>query len=298
MAKGKRALFEVLQKDKRFQRQPTASPVSPAPIAPAAPVMRPAAVAPPPTVVIKKIKPPGPTLKERVRKAYREARARLQPGIDHWRPRVIEHGGVIVGVLAAFTMIGIVELVRRAEHPATVQPAAVASIDELRSQSAHPSVLQIDQTTVAPTQVAVAPSAPDAPDAPDAPAAPAVAPGSDDADLSADAATARPASSVFTPTARQVNLNYVLVQSYGDQKTAQEAVDFLNNGGVSCTIERGIDHWRKDFYLVIGLQGFPRVSGTEYEAYRQKIDALSAQFAPPHSYKRFDPIAIKWDKTE
>ncbi len=99
----------------------------------------------------------------------------------------------------------------------------------------------------------------------------------DAADLSADTATARPASSVFTPNARQVNLNYLLVQSYGDDKTAQEACDFLNKNGIPCTIERGIKNWRKDFYLVVGLQGFPRASGAEYQAYRQKILTLSAQ---------------------
>jgi hypothetical protein len=142
--------------------------------------------------------------------------------------------------------------------------------------------LQID-TNPAPSQIAGVPDA---------------APSSDDAALSADAAAARPASSVFTPTNRQVNLNYLLIQSYGDQKTAQEACDFLNKGGVPCTIEQGVKNWRKDFYLVIGLQGFPRASGPEYIEYRKKIEALSAQFAPPHSYKRFDPIAIKWDKTD
>jgi hypothetical protein len=310
MARGKRALFEVIQKDKRFQRttpvqavpiqaapiQAAASQAARAPVAPApaaGPVLRaaPAAAAP---VVVKKVKaprPPGPSVKERILKAYREGRARLQPRVDRWRPHVIEHGGVVVGVLAAVTLIGIVEIVRRAAHPATARPAMIASMDEVRAQPANPSVLQIEPTSTAvPAQVAEASGSADAPAG--------AAGGTDDAYLSADAAAARPASSVFTPGNREVNLNYLLIQSYGDQKTAQEACDFLNNGGVPSTIERGVDGWRGDFYLVVGLQGFPRVSGAEYEAYRQKIDALSAEFAPPHSYKRFDPIAIKWEKTE
>src|SRR5208282_3073167 len=140
MARGKRALFEVIQKDKRFQR-PTPAPQAPVPIAPVAPIFRSVPVAPP--VVVKKVGPPGPTVKERIWKAYREARARLQPQIDWVRPYAIKHGGVIIGVLAAFTLIGIVEIVRRTAHPAVARPAMMASIDDIRAQPVHPSVLQI-----------------------------------------------------------------------------------------------------------------------------------------------------------
>jgi hypothetical protein len=284
MAKGKRALFEVLQKDKRYQRP---APPQSAPIPPPPNPFRTAPTAAPAEPVAKKIKPAGPPLKERIARAYEQARIQLQPWIARIRPYSVEHGGIAVGLLAAFTMIGIVELARRANHPFTARPAAIASIDDVRAANPNPSVLQVAPASDSAQVAAV-------PDAPSSPAAPADA---DADDLSADAAAARPASSVYTPT-RQVNLNYLLIQSYGDDKTAQEACDFLNKNGVPATIERGIKNWRKDFYLVVGLQGFPRASGPEYVAYRQKIEALSALFAPPHSYKRFDPIAIKWDKTE
>jgi hypothetical protein len=282
MAKGKRALFEVLQKDKNFQR-----PV-PAVSAPIPPPPNPFRAAPVAAAVKKvEVKPAGPPLKERVAKAYQDVRVRLQPWINWIRPYAIEHGGIAVGILAACTMIGIVELARRAAHPEGPRPTEIASIDSIRTSSANPSVLQVTPTPDN-TPVALAPDAANAPSAVNDP---------DAGDLSADTAAARPASSVYTPNARQVNLNYLLIQSYGDQKTAQEACDFLNKNGVPVTIEQGIKNWRKDFYLVVGLQGFPRASGAEYQAYRQKILDLSAQFAPPHSYKRFEPIAIKWDKT-
>ncbi len=93
-----------------------------------------------------------------------------------------------------------------------------------------------------------------------------------------------------------INLNYVLMQSYADEKLADQAYAFLNKNGVPCTIERGVKNWRKDFYLVIGLQGFVRASGPDYAAYRKRIETLSAEFAKPGSYKGFMPQAIKWDR--
>ncbi len=90
-------------------------------------------------------------------------------------------------------------------------------------------------------------------------------------------------------------MNYVLIQSYFEEKTAHEACDFLNQNGIACTIERGVKGWRHDFYQIIGLQGFAHLSGPEYAAYRRRIDDLSARFSPnSHSYKRFQPMAIKW----
>jgi hypothetical protein len=287
MAKGKRALFEVLQKDKRFQC-PDPSPPPAASAAPSPQIQkivnpfRPAQVAEPVAKKVVEVKPPGPSLKERVTKAYTEARARLQPWITRIRPYAVEHGGIVVGVLAAATMIGIVELARRANHSPTIQPVAIASIEDIRAENPNPSVLDVSNPS----------------DDAQVTQSPAPTQDLDAADISADAAAARPAAGVFTPTARQVNLNYLLIQSYGDQKTAQEARDFLIKNGVPATIEQGINGWRKDFYLVVGLQGFPRASGPEYTAYRKKILEISELFAPPHSYKRFDPIAIKWAKTD
>ena len=96
------------------------------------------------------------------------------------------------------------------------------------------------------------------------------------------------------PGRRVVNMHYVLMQSYFEQKTAEEARDFLNQNGIACTIERGVKGWRPDFYQVIGLQGFPRPAGAEYLAYRQRVEELGLQFSPKSRYKRFVPQAIKW----
>jgi hypothetical protein len=320
MAKGKRAvaLFEVIQRDKRFQRKtqpqpnnpsalagppvPPPSNAAPAPVAqmliaatiseqtpPGAESNTAAKAAVPVMALIKKQAaalsapkkeptPPGPDLKTRISSAYRSAKNRISPGVEWLKPLVIEHQHALMGVFAAVCVSGAILAARQSPRPVPMQIAAAISPAQDLTLTPHPAVLQVDPATA---------SAPDSAGGADS---------SDTAALSADQAVAQPASSVFTPAARQVNLNYVLIQSYGDEKTATEARDFLNNNGVPCTIEQGVKNWRKDFYLVIGLEGFPRASGPEYIAYRKKIDTLSTQFAPsPHSYKRFDPMAIKWD---
>jgi len=102
------------------------------------------------------------------------------------------------------------------------------------------------------------------------------------------------AANLAQPGRRVVNMHYVLMQSYFEEKTAEEARDFLNQNGIACTIERGVKGWRPDFYQVIGLQGFPRPSGPEYLAYRHRVEELGLQFSPKSRYKRFVPQAIKW----
>jgi len=278
MAKEKRsvALFEVIQKDKRFARQ---SPQRPTPAAaqPAPAATGPTPKAPPPV----SIPPPQTARPDVIARALillRVARARMQPPIQRLKPRLAQHSSVLLGVMAAITVIGALAIARRAMHPAASAPRAAIPAEQTRTQTAHPSVLDVTPATASPS------------------GAGAVVASADADTLSADTAAARPAAGVLTPT-RQINLNYVLIQSYGDEKTATEARDFLNKNGVPCTIERGVKNWRKDFYLVIGLQGFPRASGPDYLAYRSRIEALGAQFAPsPRSYKRFDPVAIKWDR--
>jgi hypothetical protein len=308
MAKGKRsvALFEVIQTDKRFQRQkpPQNNPqtlppkTSPTPQAVSPKIFTGAKIAAPPPIIVK---PAGPDWRTRWVTSYRALQARcvrqyqatIGAIFGRLQPLIAKHAGVLIGVMSALTVMGGVVIARHSLRPPTTPIASLASADDIRTQTPHPSVLDLTST---PTDFATAAAQPNQPNPTANPGVnPAANP--DAAALSDDAATAEPASSIFTPNVRQVNLNYVLVQSYGDKKTAQEACDFLNKNGVPCTIEQGVKNWRKDFYLVIGLQGFTRISGPDYATYYQKIQQLSALFAPnKHSYKRFDPQAIKWDR--
>lgn len=109
-----------------------------------------------------------------------------------------------------------------------------------------------------------------------------------------------PATLVTRDPRRSLGLNYVVVQSYPDPKLAADACEFLNKNGVPCTIERDLRGWPKTANIVVGIDGFSRLSSNEYKDYVAKIDRLGDQFAPPshgqRSYKAFQPNGYKWDK--
>jgi hypothetical protein len=98
---------------------------------------------------------------------------------------------------------------------------------------------------------------------------------------------------------RTIGLNYVVVQSYSDDKLAREAVDFLDKHGVSCTIEHHMKGWHAAS-IVVGTDGFSRLSSSEFKDYIARIEKLSDVFAPPRngqrSYKSFQPTGYKWDR--
>jgi hypothetical protein len=101
-----------------------------------------------------------------------------------------------------------------------------------------------------------------------------------------------------SPQGRVVGMNYLVIQSYPDEKSALEARDMLLKVGIGCTVERqkfrGLN---PDWYTVVGTQGFVRASGTEYEAYKNRLSELSQQFAQTkRSFKAFALLPYKWDK--
>ena len=108
-----------------------------------------------------------------------------------------------------------------------------------------------------------------------------------------------PATMVIRDSNRSIGLNYVVVQSYADEKSATEARDFLNNNGVPCTIEHNLHGWPKTAFIVIGIDGFAHISSYEYKDYTDNIKRLSLRFAPPtphsqHNYKAFEPAGYQW----
>jgi len=230
--------------------------------------------------------------------------ASVYPLWENLKKQQIWSSGALPGVLAAMMVIGGIEFVRRSHHPAAAQVGMATTLEEVQQQTPQPSVLEVasykqlaeDESDATPPAVSSSNSTPSGTTSATG------NPGStSDADLAAsDAAAAAKPPSIDSAAngKRQVNMNYVLIQSYGDEKTAEEARDYLIGAGVPCTIERGVRHWRKDLYLVIGLQGFTRARGSEYTAYKSQIEDLSAKFAPEKtSYRGFSPMAIKWDQT-
>ncbi|MGD0464377.1 MAG: hypothetical protein ABSB74_17985 [Tepidisphaeraceae bacterium] len=272
MAKGKRtvALFEVINKDKRME------PKAPAAIKPAKSFSR--AMAAQAVDLWRRRRADPETLGPPLPRGNGMLMPRLRAMWQRWTARLLAAGGTarqwmdrqlgaLIGSGAAVAVIAAMLLVR---HFST-RPAQNLSIEQqLHDGPAHPAVL------VAPGEKA----------------------GTFSPELAADVIQAKAGvvpDAVAKPGARIVNMHYVLIQSYADEKTANEARDFLNQNGIACTIERGVKGWRMDFYQVIGLQGFVHPSGAEYLAYRSRIKELGLEFSPNvRSYRHFQPQAIKW----
>jgi hypothetical protein len=213
---------------------------------------------------------------ERARAWRQRLTAAAAPWLDRLKQHLAPHAPIFAGVIAASIVIGGVTIARHLTRASNFAGSGLASLQQIRQQAPRPGVLEVAvQTHPIPPQ-------------PD---------GDGAANAEPSDALAQSADEVLPPASRQVNLNYVLVQSYGDEKTADEARDFLNKNGIPCTIERGVKNWRKDFYLVVGLQGFARISGPDYAAYRNRIESLSVQFASHSSYRGFAPQAVKWERT-
>jgi hypothetical protein len=277
MAKGKRAvaLFEVIHKDKRFvpktpeARKEPAADFSPQMAEKAADLWRKQQFHRQPWTG-SKLGQSFSALLSRLKSARLAAGALLAGTARDIRIWMVRTNGIAPGAAAALVVIAGMMLARHFMRP--VDQASTIE-QALRTGPAHPSVLAINTERPAPSVPAV-PSPEPAPDA-------------------VQASDSAPAN-LAQPGQRVVNMHYVLMQSYFEEKTAEEARDFLNQNGIACTIERGVKGWRPDFYQVIGLQGFLRPAGAEYLAYRHRVEELGLQFSPKSRYKRFVPQAIKW----
>ncbi|HEX2973779.1 MAG TPA: hypothetical protein VHP11_15715 [Tepidisphaeraceae bacterium] len=94
---------------------------------------------------------------------------------------------------------------------------------------------------------------------------------------------------------RKAGLNYIIVQSYPEAEMANEAVKVLSENGIDSTVERNLQGWSKDWHIVVGLEGFDRISNSaRYDAYVKKIRDISEKYAKKSSFKAFAPTAIKW----
>jgi hypothetical protein len=104
---------------------------------------------------------------------------------------------------------------------------------------------------------------------------------------------------IDTNQTRSIGLNYILVQSYPNQKLAEEARDFLVKEGVACTVEKGPKDWASDpsWCSVITSAGYAHIHSPEYEAAARNITTLGEQFAGKAKFKRFEPHAYKWKQS-
>jgi hypothetical protein len=114
-----------------------------------------------------------------------------------------------------------------------------------------------------------------------------------------DSDTAAPlplSNGIDSNQARSIGLNYILVQSYPNEKLASEARNFLVKSGVPCTVEKGPKDWASDpsWCSVITTAGYAHIHSPEYESAARNITTLGEQFAGKARFKRFEPHAYKW----
>lgn len=213
-------------------------------------------------------------------------RSTVQFSFDRDRQEIMLRLRITTAIVAAFTLLVTIALAYAVGRHIAGGPSpayAAASTDELRQMPATPGALDIAPRTsstitttprpLAPTVISQRPSAP--------------------------AAVLPSNNGVDTDQARSIGLNYILVQSYPNEKLATEARDFLLKSGVSCTVERGPKDWASDpsWCSVITTAGFLHIHSPEYEAASKAITTLGEQFAGKKSFKRFEPHAYKWKQT-
>jgi hypothetical protein len=104
------------------------------------------------------------------------------------------------------------------------------------------------------------------------------------------------ANGVETQLPRSVGLNYVVVQSYPDRKSADEAQKALEDAGIPCSVVQGLrDFAAPNFFSVVGTHGFSSIKkSAAYKQYEDSILAVSKAYAGTSKYKKFEPQAYKW----
>jgi hypothetical protein len=105
-----------------------------------------------------------------------------------------------------------------------------------------------------------------------------------------------PPSNIVRDANRRVGLNYVVVQSYPDQKMAEEAKKALTENGIDCTIEKNVPGMGKpDWFKVVGTDGFDRISNNpQLEAYKRRLNEISTKYARKNNFRAFDLTEYKW----
>lgn len=112
-------------------------------------------------------------------------------------------------------------------------------------------------------------------------------------------APAVPGVGVDINQSRSVGLNYIIVQSYPNQKDATAARDFLVKEGIPCTVEKSPHDWIADsnWFSVITVAGFQHLHSQEYETASRTIAELGEKFANAVKFKRFEPHPYKWKQS-
>jgi hypothetical protein len=191
----------------------------------------------------------------------------------------------IIGGFAIVVAIGLSFAIGRKFAHTPIAATAAPSSAELRSGPAQPQVLDL-----------ISDAAPGSDSVADKPA--------DQAQLaSSKSATTAPASVLASAAGgdaqRIIGRQYVVIQIYPDQKSADDAAALLAKNGVGCTVENGLTGWAsKAWWCVVGTRGFDHIrANPDYQRYEAAINRVSDQFAGSSRFKRFEPRAYRWKET-
>ena len=294
MAKKKRsaALFEVMvkQEQRRLPRRPGMFRTlvlwfKNRPKAALAPVIssvtvreeaaEPVIAQPPPAPILREVEyvppPPEPEMVVSGDDSQRMVAVQRQSGLLALR---VSYGTAIITAFALATVVISAFLIgkRWQARPQTV--LAPQTTQELRRSAPRPNLTDVRRVSAAPTVQYSA----DPPDVANS----AVATG--------NVAGNAPAK----PKEREIGLNYVMIQSYPEEKMAVAAAAALRQNGIDCTIEKAIPGFFK--FGVVGQIGFSRISANpQLEAYLSKIRSISDLYAKKaNSFAAFKPQPIKW----
>ncbi|MBA3273580.1 MAG: hypothetical protein H0T11_06885 [Chthoniobacterales bacterium] len=93
-----------------------------------------------------------------------------------------------------------------------------------------------------------------------------------------------------------IGLNYVIAQSYPDQKDAERAAAALNERGLGAWVVSGPKNYAPmTWSSVVGKRGFDRIKNSpEHDAYVQQIVEIGALFKNDRKFKELKPRPYKW----
>jgi hypothetical protein len=203
---------------------------------------------------------------------------------DLWQGWMPSSHHVAMGLTAA-AIFGVGFLFGQRFHPTTAEAQPVIaqkSSGEIMAGPAQPGVLNVDGNPFSPVQTdAVDPTM-------GTPAPSAPKPSWND--------NHAPSTSVVQERRRIIGYNYVIMQSYPDEKDAQEAVQALADSGIEATVVPGPPGWAANtWYSVVGTTGFDKIRNSpEYDSYMRSVERVSNKYAGKVKFKQFSPRGYKW----
>jgi len=188
----------------------------------------------------------------------------------------VSYNSAIVTGFTVLVTIGLAYLAGRKMSHGPIAATASPSSAELRTQPAHPEVLDVAGNA---KQMELLTSA------------------GDNAQLASIKTSTTMPSSVNSQ--RIIGRTYVIIQIYPDKKNADDAAALLNKNNIPCTVENGVAGWAsKSWWCVVGTTGFDHIrDNPDYKAYENAVNKVSEQFAANSKFKKFEPRAYRWKES-